>query len=36
MGGKKKLIIYLNSAQKMLLGLPTLVHVTKNENYFEI
>jgi len=26
----------LNSAQKMLLGLPTLVHVTKNENYFVI
>jgi len=26
----------LNSAQKMLFGLPTLVCVTKNKNYFVI
>jgi len=30
----KKLTIYLNSAQKMGLGLHTLLRVTDNKNYF--
>jgi len=28
--------MYFNSAQKMLLGSPTLVHKTKYKNYFTI
>jgi rRNA pseudouridine-1189 N-methylase Emg1 (Nep1/Mra1 family) len=33
---KKKLTTYFNSAQKILQDLPTLVRVTKNQNYFVI
>jgi hypothetical protein len=33
---RKKITTYLNSAHKMLLGLPTSVRVAKNKNYFVI
>jgi hypothetical protein len=34
--GEKKLTTYFNSAQNMLLGLPTLFLLTKNKNSFVI
>jgi len=33
---RKKRTTYLNSAQQILLGVPTLVRATKNKNYFTI
>jgi hypothetical protein len=33
---RKKLTTYLNSAQQILLGVPTVVCATKNKNYFAI
>jgi hypothetical protein len=32
--GRKKLTKYLNSAQKLLFSLPTVVHVAKNKQLF--
>lgn len=33
---RKKLTTYLNLAQKMVFGIPTLVCATKNNNYFVV